>query len=281
MTAAELQSWFLAETALADAALADGTKAQASPLREAVWERFLEALESGEISAAERSPEGIWNAVAWVKSAILSGFRAGGVQAHDWPGGAFDRPAFPPRAFKAADGIRVVPGGSSARRGAHIARGVVIMPPSYINVGAFVGEGTMVDSHVLVGSCARIGAKVHLSAGVQIGGVLEPPQARPVVIEDGAFIGAMSCIVEGVLVRERAVLAPGVIISAGTRIFDLVNETELKGEVPPDAVVVPGSRPARGGWARDQGISLQVPCIVKYRDAKTSAAVVLEEALRG
>ncbi len=267
MTPAEFERWF--------AAPADGIAPRAE-----VWPLFLDALESGAVAATERDADGNWQAVAWVKAAILSGFKSGGIESHDWPGGAFDRPAFPPRRFAESDGVRVVPGGSSARRGAHIARGVVVMPPSYINVGAWIGEGTMVDSHVLVGSCARVGARVHLSAGVQVGGVLEPPQARPVVVEDGAFIGALSGLFEGVVVRERAVVAPGVILTMGTRIFDLVNGRELKGEVPAGAVVVPGSRPARGEYARDMGISLQVPCIVKYRDAKTDAAVVLEEALR-
>ena len=244
------------------------------------WEAFLQALESGQLAATALGENGEWRAVAWVKKAILSGFKAGGMEAWDWPGGAFDRPAFPPRFFSAADGIRVVPGGTSSRRGAHIAAGVVIMPPSYINVGAFVGAGTMVDSHVLVGSCARVGEKVHLSAGVQVGGVLEPPQARPVVIEDGAFIGGLCGIFEGIVIRKNAVLAPGIILSKSTRIFDLVNGREWIGEVPESAVVVPGARPARGDYALAQGISLQAPIIVKYRDAGTEASVTLEAALR-
>ncbi len=244
------------------------------------WEAFLSYLESGELGASRKGPDGSWEAVSWVKRAILSGFKAGGIAQWDWPGGACDRPAFPPRHFASVDGVRVVPGGSSARRGSHIAQGVVIMPPSYINVGASIGSGSMVDSHVLVGSCARIGQRVHLSAGVQVGGVLEPPQARPVVIEDGAFIGGLCGVFEGIVVGEGAVLAPGLIISASTRIFDLVNEKEWLGEVPPGAVVVPGARPARGGWARERGLSLQAPVIVKYRDSDTEASVVLEAALR-
>jgi len=178
------------------------------------------------------------------------------------------------------DGIRVVPGGTSSRRGAHIAPGVVIMPPSYINVGAHIGTGTMVDSHVLVGSCARVGEKVHLSAGVQVGGVLEPPQARPVVIEDGAFIGGLCGIFEGIVIRKNAVLAPGVILSKSTRIYDLVQGREWLGEVPESAVVVPGARPARGDYAVGHGLSLQAPVIVKYRDQGTEASVTLEAALR-
>ena len=244
------------------------------------WEAFLQALESGELAATGLDENGDWQAISWVKKAILSGFKAGGLAVWDWPGGAFDRPAFPPRRFGAADGVRVVPGGTSSRRGAHIARGVVIMPPSYINVGAYIGSGTMVDSHVLVGSCARIGCGVHLSAGVQVGGVLEPPQARPVVVEDGAFIGGLCGIFEGIVIRKNAVLAPGIILSKSTRIFDLVNGKEWIGEVPESAVVVPGARPARGDYALERGLSLQAPIIVKYRDEGTEASVTLEAALR-
>jgi 2,3,4,5-tetrahydropyridine-2-carboxylate N-succinyltransferase len=244
------------------------------------WEAFLAALETGVFAASRKSADGAWEAVPWVKQAILSGFKAGGIREWEWPGGACDRPAFPPRRFVPADGIRVVPGGSSARRGSYIAPGVVIMPPSYINVGASIGTGSMVDSHVLVGSCARIGSRVHLSAGVQVGGVLEPPQARPVVIENGAFIGGLCGVFEGIVVGQNAVLAPGLIVSASTRIFDLVNEKEWLGEIPPNAVVVPGARPARGSWAQERGLSLQAPVIVKYRDSHTEASVVLEAALR-
>ena len=244
------------------------------------WEDFLSALEAGELAATTRDGDGTWQAVAWVKKAILSGFKAGGAVAWDWPGGAVDRPAFPPRHFSLEDGVRFVPGGSSARRGAYIAPGVVVMPPSYINVGAYIGTGTMVDSHALVGSCARIGQGVHLSAGAQIGGVLEPPQARPVVIEDGAFVGGLCGIFEGIVVGRNAVLAPGLILSGSTRIFDLVHEREWVGIVPENAVVVPGARPARGDFARAAGLSLQAPIIVKYRDAGTAASVSLEAALR-
>jgi len=246
------------------------------------WLLFLDALEKGEIRVVEEDSGAAWRVNAWVKQAILSGFKKGGLSEWPWPAeGFFDRPAFPPRHFGADEGIRMVPGGSSVRRGAYVASGVVIMPPSYINVGAFVDQGTMVDSHVLVGSCARVGKNVHLSAGAQIGGVLEPPQASPVIVEDGAFIGGMCGIFEGIVVRKRAVLAPGVIITKGTKIFDLVNEREFFGEVPENAVVVAGTRPAHGDYAKRSGISLSVPCIVKYRDEKTESAVVLESALRG
>ena len=246
------------------------------------WALFLELLENGKIRVVDRLLDGTWKVNAWVKQAILSGFRAGGIAEWSWPAeGFYDRPAFPPRHFARSDGVRIVPGGSAVRRGAYIAQGVVIMPPSYINTGAFVDQDTMVDSHVLVGSCAHIGKKVHLSAGAQIGGVLEPPQANPVIIEDEVFIGGMCGIFEGILVKKRAVLAPGVIITKGTRIFDLVRGMDLYSEVPENAVVVPGTRPARGSYADGLGISLASPCIVKYRDEKTDSAVVLESALRG
>jgi len=244
-------------------------------------EAFLSALESGAVCAAVRADDGSWNAVPWVKRGILAGFKAAQVLPFpDWPGGARDKASYPPRVISEADVVRMVPGGSSVRRGACLGRGVVIMPPAFVNVGAWIGDGTMVDSHALVGSCAHIGARVHLSAGAQVGGVLEPAGARPVVVEDGAFVGALAALLEGVVVRERAVIAPGTILSAGVPIHDLVNGRVLKGEVPPGAVVVPGSRPAPGDYARKAGINLAAPCIVKYRDAKTDASLALEEALR-
>jgi 2,3,4,5-tetrahydropyridine-2,6-dicarboxylate N-succinyltransferase len=244
-------------------------------------EALLDALESGLARAASRGPEGAWSAEAWVKAAIIAGFRSTGtVEVSGWPGGAADKSAFPPRRFGAGDGVRVVPGGSSARRGARVEPGVVIMPPAYINVGAWVGAGTMVDSHALVGSCAQVGERVHLSAAAQLGGVLEPAGARPVVVEDDCFIGALCGLFEGVVVRERAVLAPGTVLTASTTLYDIVNGRELRGEVPAGAVVAPGSRPARGSYAAERGISLYAPCIVKYRDARTDAATALEEALR-
>jgi 2,3,4,5-tetrahydropyridine-2-carboxylate N-succinyltransferase len=166
------------------------------------------------------------------------------------------------------------------RRGAHVARGVVVMPPANVNVGAYVDEGTMVDSHALVGSCAQIGKRVHLSAGAQIGGVLEPAGARPVIVEDEAFVGGLVGLFEGVLVRRRAVLASGVLLTASTVLYDLVHGRELLREVPEGAVVVPGSRPAAGDFARERGLQLSSPMIVKYRDARTDAATALEQALR-
>lgn len=252
----------------------------ADPAAPAMGEALLNALERGEVRAA-LPVDGGWEAQAWVKRGILSVFRLSGLEEFPaWPGGAVDKGAFAPRAVTLEGGARVVPGGSAVRRGACLRPGAVVMPPAYLNVGAFVGEGTMVDSHALVGSCAQVGRDVHLSAGVQVGGVLEPVGARPVVVEDGAFVGALSGLFEGVLVRAGAVLAPGTVLTASTVIYDLVHETERRGEVPAGAVVVPGNRPARGAWAQEQGLTLYAPCIVKYRDAGTDAATVLEDALR-
>lgn len=242
---------------------------------------LLAALECGALRAASCSSTGEWTAVPWVKSAILAGFRRFSLERMEGPGFPFfDKGAYPPRVLTLEDAVRLVPGGSSVRRGAFLGKGVVVMPPAYINVGAFVDEGTMVDSHALVGSCAQIGKRVHLSAGAQVGGVLEPAGARPVVIEDEAFIGGLVGLFEGVVVRKRAVLASGVIITGGTTIYDLVRGRELRREVPENAVVVPGTRPASGVFAKERGLQLYAPCIVKYRDPKTDAATALEEALR-
>ncbi|HLO67053.1 MAG TPA: 2,3,4,5-tetrahydropyridine-2,6-dicarboxylate N-succinyltransferase [Holophaga sp.] len=246
-----------------------------------VFPRLLDALEAGEVRAAQRGADGAWHANPWVKTAILAGFRTSATrEIPGWPGPCFDREAYPPRALGLEDGVRLVPGGSAVRRGAHVAKGVVIMPPAYVNVGAFVDEGTMVDSHALVGSCAQVGKRVHLSAGVQVGGVLEPAGALPVVVEDEAFVGGLCGLFEGVVVSRRAVLAPGVLLTASTRIYDLVNERELTRVVPEGAVVVPGSRPGPGAFALNRRLNLSAPCIVKYRDARTEAATALEEALR-
>lgn len=243
-------------------------------------EELLSALERGDIRSAERSADGAWKANLWVKTAILAGFRATAVEPMPGFYSAFDKTAFPPRLLSKEEGIRLVPGGTSIRRGAFVSKGVVLMPPAYVNVGAYVGEGTMVDSHALVGSCAQIGARVHLSAAAQIGGVLEPAGALPVVVEDEAFIGGLVGLFEGIVIRKRAVLASGVIITASTVIYDLVNGRELRREVPEGAVVVPGSRPASSGYGKDMGLQLYAPCIVKYRDPKTDASTALEEALR-
>jgi 2,3,4,5-tetrahydropyridine-2-carboxylate N-succinyltransferase len=253
---------------------------------------LLTALEAGSIRAAERGADGVWRANAWVKQAILVGFRRTSIERIDaQPAPFYDKTAYPARAFEAGDGIRLVPGGSAVRRGAHLASGVVVMPPAYVNVGAFVGAGTMVDSHALVGSCAQIGARVHLSAGAQIGGVLEPAGATPVVVEDDAFVGALSGVFEGVCVRSRAVLASGVVLTGSTVLYDVVEKRELRGTreqplaVPEGAVVVPGSRPVTQNgpldlWATHRGLHVACAIIVKYRDAKTDAATALEAALR-
>ncbi len=252
----------------------------ADPHLPAMHQELLRALESGELRAAQPGPEG-WVVNTWVKQAILLGFRHTNLA--EMPGygmPAVDKTAYPPRVFRLDEGVRMVPGGNGVRRGSHVAKGVVIMPPAYINVGAFVDESTMVDSHALVGSCAQVGKRVHLSAGAQVGGVLEPAGARPVIIEDEAFVGGLVGLFEGVHVGRRAVLASGVIITSGTVIHDLVKGRTWVREVPEGAVVVPGSRPASGAYAAEQGIQLATPVIVKYRDPKTDAATALEEALR-
>jgi len=249
---------------------------------------LLSALESGEVRVAEPL-DGAWRVHAWVKEEILAIFRASevvpiGRERELWP--FVDKAAFPVRTFDAEQGVRLVPGGSSVRRGAFLGRGTVLMPPCYVNVGAWVGADSMIDSHALVGSCAQIGARVHVSAGAQIGGVLEPVGSRPVIVEDDVLIGGQCGLYEGVLVRERAVLAAGVILTASTRVFDLVHERELTGtsseplQIPPNAVVVPGSRPLRGEWAREQRLSIACALVVKYRDARTDRRTALEGALR-
>ena len=259
---------------------------------EEVVETLLAALERGEVRAAERSGNGTWNAVPWVKRGILLGFRAGrlvDMSVGSTGGGTlpfFDKHTYPVQSFTVERGVRLVPGGSSVRRGAHLAAGVVCMPPMYVNVGAWIGSGTMVDSHALVGSCAQIGERVHLSAAAQIGGVLEPVNASPVVIEDDVLVGGNCGVYEGTIVRSRAVLAAGVILTRGTPVFDLVNERILRAsadhplEIPAGAVVVPGARQVAKGWGAEQGISLQTPIIVKYRDERTDLATALEGWLR-
>jgi 2,3,4,5-tetrahydropyridine-2-carboxylate N-succinyltransferase len=247
---------------------------------------LLEALEAGEIRAAAPDASGRWVPNRAVKEGILAAFRIGvDVELIAGPLSFRDRDTLPPRR-PLPEGVRVVPGGTAIRRGAFVAKGVVVMPPAYINVGAYVDEGSMIDSHALVGSCAQIGKRVHLSAAAQVGGVLEPVGAVPVVIEDDVFVGGGVGIYEGVCVRRRAVLASGVVLTGSTAVFDLVKERELRAsagsplEIPEGAVVVPGTRPAPGGWAKEKGLSLSAPVIVKYRDAKTDAKTTLESALR-
>lgn len=245
------------------------------------FESVLNELEKGTLRAANKNANGIWEANREVKEAILEAFRNGkNVEFNDF----VDKHTILPRKFKVEDGVRIVPGGSSVRRGAYVAKSVIIMPPAYINIGAYVDEGTMVDSHALVGSCAQIGKRVHLSAGVQIGGVLEPIGLAPVVVEDEVFIGAGCIVVEGRQILRRAVLAPGVILSKSIPVYDAVNERVLeKGEpIPENAVVVPGSRPFGDSrkWAKDSGLHMNCPIIVKYRDEKSEASLTLEDLLR-
>ncbi len=240
-------------------------------------ETILDQLESGERRSAYRGADGVWVADTEVKSAILALFKASSLVQM---GQFVDKSAFPVQSFTPERGVRMVPGGSSVRRGAYVAPGVIIMPPAYINVGAYVDEGTLVDSHALVGSCAQIGKRVHLSAAAQIGGVLEPIGASPVIVEDDAFIGGNTGLYEGIQVGSRAVIAAGVVMTGSTPIYDLVHGTIHTGRVPENAVVVPGSRPARGEFADSHGISLNTPVIVKYRDAKTDGKAALESALR-
>ncbi len=258
-------------------------------------EELLQALESGEVRAAEpgASPSDPWVVHAWVKEGILELFRSSPVVPMGWqaddradPALFRDKQAFPLRRMDGPSQVRVVPGGSAIRRGSYLGPGVVAMPPMYVNVGAYVGAGSMIDSHALVGSCAQIGAGVHLSAAAQIGGVLEPVGARPVIIEEGAFIGGGAGVYEGVRIGRHAVLAAGVILTASTPVFDLVQGEELRGdggqavEIPAGAVVVPGTRPARGAFAREQGLQVACALIVKYRDERTDAALAMEDALR-
>jgi len=258
---------------------------------EDVVEALLSALERGQVRAAERDASGAWNAVPWVKRGILLGFRVGRIVDMTVGSGQgtlpfFDKHTYPPQPMTLAAGVRLVPGGSSVRRGAYLAPGVVCMPPMYVNVGAWIGAGTMVDSHALVGSCAQIGERVHLSAAAQIGGVLEPVNAAPVVIEDDVLVGGNCGVYEGTIVRAKAVLAAGVVLTRGTPVYDLVNERILRGgadaplEIPAGAVVVPGARRVAKGWGEEQGVSLQTPVIVKYRDERTDLATALEGWLR-
>lgn len=253
-------------------------------------ERFnevLDALEKGEVRVAEKV-NGTWIVNKWVKEVILAGFRLGTVK--DMSQGQFsffDKDTFPVRQFSEADKVRIVPGGSSIRRGAYLAPGSIVMPPAYINVGAYVGEGTMVDSHVTIGSCAQVGRNIHISASTQIGGVLEPAGALPTIIEDGAFVGGNCGIYEGTVVEEGAVIASGVIITSSTAIFD-ATKGEFIGRnadgrivVPRGAVVVSGSKPIiRNGKPLESGVHLYCPVIVKYRDEKTAGSIHLEDLLR-
>jgi 2,3,4,5-tetrahydropyridine-2-carboxylate N-succinyltransferase len=248
---------------------------------------FKNELNSGRVRAAEKI-EGDWQVNTWVKKGILLGFRLGTLvdlsinkNFH-----FYDKHTYPLKDVTTEDGVRIVPGGSSIRDGCYIGRGVTCMPPMYINAGAYVDDGTMVDSHALVGSCAQIGKRVHLSAAAQIGGVLEPVGAVPVIIEDDVLVGGNSGIYEGTIVRERAVIGAGTILTGSTPLFDLVKNQIYKRTddqpliVPAGAVVVPGARAITSGWGKDNGLSLYAPIIVKYRDEKTDKSIKLEDILR-
>ena len=251
-----------------------------------VIESLLAALESGEVRSASRGADNVWRANPWVKRGILLGFRYGRLTSYDGQLSFVDKDTYPIRRFDVGQNVRVVPGGSSIRRGAYVAPGVVCMPPMYVNVGAHVDTGTMVDSHALIGSCAQIGKRVHVSAAAQIGGVLEPVNAAPVVIEDDVLVGGNCGVYEGTIVRARAVLAAGVVLTRGTPVFDLARETVYRAtaeqplEIPEAAVVVPGARAVTSGWGAEHRLSLQAPVIVKYRDEKTDLATTLEAWLR-
>jgi 2,3,4,5-tetrahydropyridine-2-carboxylate N-succinyltransferase len=255
----------------------------------ASFAKFREALRRGEVRAAEKSKSGLWQTNRWVKRGILLGFRMGqmvemskGTESFQF----FDKDTYPPRPMSIENRIRIVPGGTIVRDGSYVAENVVLMPPCYINVGAYVDEGTMIDSHALVGSCAQIGKRVHLSAAAQIGGVLEPVNANPVVIEDDVLVGGNTGVYEGTIVRRHAVLASGVILTRSTPLFDLPHQEIIKSnedkplEVPEGAVVVQGSRAITKGFGNDNGLSIYAPIIVKYRDEKTNTSTMLEDYLR-
>ena len=255
----------------------------------ALFAEFKAALNRGEIRAAERQTNGRWQTNTWVKRGILLGFRMGTIVDMSPADGSLqflDKSTYPIRKFSTEDRVRIVPGGSSIRDGAYLAPGVVCMPPMFVNAGAYVDEGTMIDSHALVGSCAQIGKRVHLSAAAQIGGVLEPVGAVPVVIEDDVLVGGGCGVYEGTIVRERAVLASGTILTGSTPVYDLAREkiyqrtADAPLEIPAGAVVVPGSRNVRSEVGQAWGLSLYAPVIVKYRDEKTERAVQLEDYLR-
>jgi 2,3,4,5-tetrahydropyridine-2,6-dicarboxylate N-succinyltransferase len=262
-----------------------GARAKEDPQSLSTFVLFRDALTRGEIRAAEKIGDE-WKVNAWVKQGILLGFRLGELEERGDTLVFVDKNTFPPRALRISDQVRMVPGGSSIRTGAFVAPSVICMPPMYINVGAYVDEGTLVDSHALVGSCAQIGKRVHLSAAAQIGGVLEPVNASPVIVEDDVLVGGNCGVYEGTQVRARAVLGAGTILTRATPVYDLVrgevhrSSAERPLVIPEGAVVVPGARAISRGKGQDWGLSLYTPVIVKYRDEKTDASIELEEMLR-
>ncbi|MHB8302498.1 MAG: 2,3,4,5-tetrahydropyridine-2,6-dicarboxylate N-succinyltransferase [Acidobacteriaceae bacterium] len=271
-----------------DAAFQLGAEAIDSPEAVVAFYELRDGLTSGSIRAAEpddTAPNG-WRVNAWVKRGILLGFRLGHLVESGHDLSFVDRHTYPLQRFTPNEQVRVVPGGSAVRTGAYLAPGVVCMPPMYVNVGAHVGEGTMIDSHALVGSCAQVGRNVHLSAAAQIGGVLEPVNASPVILEDDVLVGGNCGVYEGVLVRKRAVLGAGVVLTRATPVYDIVRDEILRATggsplvIPEDAVVVAGARAITRGKAAEWGLSLYTPVIVKYRDEKTELSVELEDLLR-
>jgi 2,3,4,5-tetrahydropyridine-2,6-dicarboxylate N-succinyltransferase len=269
---------------------AAGTSASRDEARRA-FDALRSALSEGSVRAAEpepSSPSG-WRVNRWVKQGILLGFRFGdtvdmSADHGRWP--FFDKDTLPLKHFSTASAVRVVPGGSTVRDGAYLGRGVICMPPMFVNIGAYVGDETLIDSHALVGSCAQIGSRVHLSAAAQIGGVLEPVGALPVIVEDEVLVGGNCGVYEGAIVKRRAVLAAGTVLTGSTPLYDLPNDRVIEpapGEpliVPEGAVVVPGSRPVTSGRGREWGLSVATPVIVKYRDERTSARTALESWIR-
>ncbi|HVK37108.1 MAG TPA: 2,3,4,5-tetrahydropyridine-2,6-dicarboxylate N-succinyltransferase [Candidatus Kapabacteria bacterium] len=259
------------------------------PIEEAnaLFSDLKRALNRGEVRSAEPDGSGGWRVNSWVKQGILLGFRAGRL-AEATIGGFqfFDKENLPLRTLTLEDNVRLVPGGSSIRDGAYVAPGTICMPPMYINIGSYIDEGSMIDSHALVGTCAQIGRGVHVSAAAQIGGVLEPVGANPVIIEDNVLVGGNCGVYEGTIVRRRAVLASGVVLTASSRVYDVVNERIIAGaegrplEIPEGAVVVNGARRIAGAFAEDHGLAVAAPIIVKYRDERTDAKTALEAALR-
>jgi 2,3,4,5-tetrahydropyridine-2-carboxylate N-succinyltransferase len=253
-----------------------------------VFEEFKRALNRGEVRAAEKNTSGKWQVNSWVKQGLLLGFRMGAII--DMSTGEsfkfFDKDTYPARPTTSEDNVRIVPGGSTIRDGAYVAPGVVCMPPMFVNAGAYIDAGSMIDSHALIGSCAQIGRRVHISAAAQIGGVLEPVGAVPVIIEDDVLVGGNCGVYEGTIVRERAVLGSGTILTGSTPVYDLVRgeiyhrEADAPLEIPAGAVVVPGARAVTTERGRDWGLSLYAAVIVKYRDEKTDTAVRLEDYLR-
>ena len=253
-----------------------------------VFEEFKRALNRGEVRAAEKTASDKWQVNAWVKKGLLLGFRMGAITDMSTSESFrfFDKDTYPSRPTNIDENVRIVPGGSTIRDGAYIAPGVVCMPPMFVNAGAYVDQGTMIDSHALVGSCAQIGKRVHISAAAQVGGVLEPVGAVPVIIEDDVLVGGNCGVYEGTIVRERTVLGSGTILTGSTPVYDLVRgevyhrEADAPLEIPAGAVVVPGSRAVTTERGRAWGLSLYAAVIVKYRDEKTDTSVRLEDYLR-